>query len=291
MFTEESFRAVRDHLKPRGVMALYNYFREKWLVDRLANTRRRRASVSEPLGHVHQERAYLAVMLAGPRARRAGVAAAAAEADAGVRRSRSAPKSGAARWYARRHASRRPPTTGRFSTCANRACRAHYLAALAVVLVDLDNRAGHYCWRSRDPAIRRPFDIRNCGVSCALLLPGRRFHAARNRSRSCSSRCYGDRRGRRHRWPLRRCWSWQLVSAFVAITSSVAAVAGPSSRTLLVALLALNYLLPVGRVAFGSRARGIALLRRARLQPGAVRGPAVQFELQAVASRPPETSA
>jgi len=38
MFTEESLRAVRDHLSPRGVMALYNYFREKWLVDRLANT-------------------------------------------------------------------------------------------------------------------------------------------------------------------------------------------------------------------------------------------------------------
>ncbi len=66
MFTEESFRAVRDHLKPRGAMALYNYFREKWLVDRLANT-----VVSsfgrEPLAFVHQERAYLAVMLAGPR--------------------------------------------------------------------------------------------------------------------------------------------------------------------------------------------------------------------------------
>jgi spermidine synthase len=66
MFTEESFRAVRDHLKPRGVMALYNYFREKWLVDRLANTV---AQVfgQEPRAHVHQERAYLAVMLAGPR--------------------------------------------------------------------------------------------------------------------------------------------------------------------------------------------------------------------------------
>src|SRR6185436_3425450 len=38
MFTEESFGAVRDHLKPRGLMVLYNYFREKWLVDRLANT-------------------------------------------------------------------------------------------------------------------------------------------------------------------------------------------------------------------------------------------------------------
>jgi spermidine synthase len=66
MFTEESFRAVRDHLAPRGVMALYNYFREKWLVDRLANTA---ATVfgHEPMAHVHQEHAYLAVMLAGPR--------------------------------------------------------------------------------------------------------------------------------------------------------------------------------------------------------------------------------
>lgn len=66
MFTEESFRAAREHLKPRGVMVLYNYFREKWLVDRLANT----AAVvfsQEPRVHVHQERAYLAVMLAGPR--------------------------------------------------------------------------------------------------------------------------------------------------------------------------------------------------------------------------------
>src|SRR5262245_57356824 len=66
MFTRESFEAVRDHLSPRGVMALYNYFREKWLVDRLANTF---AEVfgRDPLGHVHQDRAYLGVMLGGPR--------------------------------------------------------------------------------------------------------------------------------------------------------------------------------------------------------------------------------
>jgi hypothetical protein len=66
MFTTESFEAVRDRLTPRGAMVLYNYFREKWLVDRLANTV---AEVfgREPLGHVHQDRAYLAVMLAGPR--------------------------------------------------------------------------------------------------------------------------------------------------------------------------------------------------------------------------------
>src|SRR5712692_988844 len=66
MFTKESFQAVRDHLSPRGAMVLYNYFREKWLVDRLANTAAD-AFGQEPLGHVHQDRAYLAVMLAGPR--------------------------------------------------------------------------------------------------------------------------------------------------------------------------------------------------------------------------------
>ena len=37
MFTEESFRAVRDRLAPNGVLVVYNYFREPWLVDRLAN--------------------------------------------------------------------------------------------------------------------------------------------------------------------------------------------------------------------------------------------------------------
>jgi predicted membrane-bound spermidine synthase len=69
MFTRESFEAVRDHLSPDGVMAVYNYFREKWLVDRLANTI---AGVfgREPLAHVHQDRAYLGVILAGPRVAR-----------------------------------------------------------------------------------------------------------------------------------------------------------------------------------------------------------------------------
>jgi SAM-dependent methyltransferase len=66
MFTEESFRAVRERLKPNGLLVIYNYFREPWLVDRLANT----AAVAfgqEPRVHVHEARAYLGVMLAGPR--------------------------------------------------------------------------------------------------------------------------------------------------------------------------------------------------------------------------------
>ncbi len=66
MFTEESFRAVRDRLAPNGLLVIYNYFREPWLVDRLANTAAAAFEV-EPRVHVHEARAYLGVMLAGPR--------------------------------------------------------------------------------------------------------------------------------------------------------------------------------------------------------------------------------
>jgi len=66
MFTEESFQAVRDHLKPDGLLVVYNYFREQWLVDRLANTAAA-AFGHEPRVHVHEARAYLGVLMAGPR--------------------------------------------------------------------------------------------------------------------------------------------------------------------------------------------------------------------------------
>jgi hypothetical protein len=66
MFTVESFRAVREHLNDDGLLVIYNYFREPWLVDRLANTAAE-AFQQEPWVHVHQERAYLGVMMAGPR--------------------------------------------------------------------------------------------------------------------------------------------------------------------------------------------------------------------------------
>jgi SAM-dependent methyltransferase len=66
MFTEESFRAVRDCLAPNGLLVVYNYFREKWLVDRLANTAAR-AFGSEPRVHVHEARAYLGIMMSGAR--------------------------------------------------------------------------------------------------------------------------------------------------------------------------------------------------------------------------------
>ena len=66
MFTEESFRAVRERLKPDGLLVIYNYFREPWLVDRLANTAAA-AFGAEPRVHVHAARAYLGIIMAGPR--------------------------------------------------------------------------------------------------------------------------------------------------------------------------------------------------------------------------------
>ena len=38
LFTEEALRSARDHLTDHGVFAMYNYYREGWLVDRLGGT-------------------------------------------------------------------------------------------------------------------------------------------------------------------------------------------------------------------------------------------------------------
>jgi spermidine synthase len=38
LFTREAIEAVRDRLRPEGTFAMYNYYREPWLVDRLAGT-------------------------------------------------------------------------------------------------------------------------------------------------------------------------------------------------------------------------------------------------------------
>ena len=38
LFTLNSLRAAREDLKPGGAFAMYNYYREQWLVDRYANT-------------------------------------------------------------------------------------------------------------------------------------------------------------------------------------------------------------------------------------------------------------
>jgi tRNA1(Val) A37 N6-methylase TrmN6 len=38
LFTEQAITAARAHLKPGGAFSMYNFYRERWLVDRLAGT-------------------------------------------------------------------------------------------------------------------------------------------------------------------------------------------------------------------------------------------------------------
>lgn len=38
LFTEESIQMAKEHLYPDGVLAMYNYYWQPWLIDRLANT-------------------------------------------------------------------------------------------------------------------------------------------------------------------------------------------------------------------------------------------------------------
>jgi SAM-dependent methyltransferase len=38
LFTQQAIDTARDHLKPGGAFAMYNFYREEWLVDRLAGT-------------------------------------------------------------------------------------------------------------------------------------------------------------------------------------------------------------------------------------------------------------
>ncbi len=38
LFTQEALTAAREHLNPGGAFAMYNYYREQWLIDRLAGT-------------------------------------------------------------------------------------------------------------------------------------------------------------------------------------------------------------------------------------------------------------
>jgi SAM-dependent methyltransferase len=46
LFTEEAIQSAKDHLKPDGAFTMYNYYRDDWLIDRLAGT------VQQAFGHV-----------------------------------------------------------------------------------------------------------------------------------------------------------------------------------------------------------------------------------------------
>ena len=120
MFTTESFRAVRDRLSRDGLLVVYNYFRERWLVDRLANTAA--AAFGAGAARARARGARLSRRHAGR--------AAAGDADDRSRRSRIGSRRSTSRTRRARRAcisatrrSSRRPTTGRSSTCAIGTCR------------------------------------------------------------------------------------------------------------------------------------------------------------------------
>jgi spermidine synthase len=241
MFTEESFRAVRDHLKPGGAMALYNYFREKWLVDRLANSIVS-AFGHEPLAFVHQERAYLAVMLAGPRVEQ-------------LASPPPPPNLMLAYGQARQPSPGRPlvrdatiaPATDDWPFLYMRepGLPRHYIAALAVI-VTITAVALWLALSNPQSATRNP----QLRISWHFFFLGAGFMLLETKSIVQFALLWGST------WSSA---SLAIASVLVMALASVAITSGARLTrqwpiaTLLVVLLVMNYLLPVGRVSFSSR--------------------------------------
>jgi SAM-dependent methyltransferase len=241
MFTEESFRAVRDRLKPDGVLIVYNYFRERWLVDRLANT----AAVAfgaEPRMHVHEARAYLGVLMAGPRL--AQLTAPPHVPDQVTAFNQSHAPSPAT--VLQRDPSIEPATDDwPFLYLKDRHVPAHYVKALGIVLVfSLVS-----VWLTVR-ALGTPGGGRR-GWSWQFFLLGAGFMLLETKSIIQFALLWGS--------------TWVVASLAIASVLTMALVAnGIVARRIvvrpwlvggvLVALLALNYVVPIGRVTFDTRA-------------------------------------
>ena len=240
MFTVESFRAVRDRLKPDGVLVVYNYFRERWLVDRLANT----AAVAfgaEPRVHVHEARAFLGVLMAGPRL--AQLTAPPHVPDQVTAFNQSHAPSPAR--IHERDPSIEPATDDwPFLYLRDRHVPQHYIVALAVVLVVsvLSVLATLGVLGTPPTGARR--------WSWQFFLLGAGFMLLETKSIIQFALLWGS--------------TWVVASLAIAsvLTMALLANAVVARKTIarpwlvagvLVGLLVLNYLIPIGRVAFDSR--------------------------------------
>ena len=235
MFTEESFRAVRDRLKPDGLLVVYNYFRERWLVDRLANIAAE-AFEAEPRVHVHEARAYLGVIMAGPRLATLTSDPVIPERVTAYGQSHT-PSPG--RVHARDAGVEPSSDDWPFLYLQDRHIPRHYLAALAlillvsivVVLAVVRGQPGSWSWQ--------------------FFLLGAGFMLLETKSIIQFALLWGS--------------TWVVASLAIAAVLCMALVSNyvvsrvEISRpwavgALLVALLGLNYLLPIGRIGFESRA-------------------------------------
>jgi SAM-dependent methyltransferase len=235
MFTEESFRAVRDRLAPDGLLVVYNYFREQWLVDRLANIAAN-AFGQEPRVHVHEARAYLGVMMVGPRLSTLTADPVIPERVTAFGQSH-APSP--ARMLVRNKRVEPATDDWPFLYLHTRHVPSHYLAALALVLVVsvvvvmfvLRGQGGTWSWQ--------------------FFLLGAGFMLLETKSIIQFALLWGS--------------TWVVASLAIASVLSMALVANYVVTKVevrrpwfvglaLVGLLALNFVIPVGAIGFESRA-------------------------------------
>jgi spermidine synthase len=235
MFTEESFRAVRQRLAPNGLLVVYNYFREPWLVDRLANIAAS-AFDQEPRVHVHEKNAYLGVMLVGPRLE---TLTSDPEIPDRVAAYGQSLESSPARIHTRDAAVEASTDDWPFLYLHTRHIPRHYLGALAlilivsaaVVLVIVRGHPGSWSW--------------------SFFLLGAGFMLLETKSIIQFALLWGS--------------TWVVASLAIASVLSMALIANFVVTkveirrpwlvgAMLISLLALNYLIPVGTVTFESRA-------------------------------------
>ena len=241
MFTEESFRDVRNRLKPDGVLIVYNYFRERWLVDRLANT----AAVAfgaEPRVHVHEARAFLGVLMAGPRLAQLTGPPHIPDQVAAFNQSRTPSP---ARIHERDPSIEPARDDWPFLYLRDRHIPRHYVLALGVVLIVsvVSVFLALSIVSTPGGSTRR--------WSWQFFLLGAGFMLLETKSIIQFALLWGS--------------TWVVASLAIASVLTMALLANAIvARTtidrpwivaaVLVALLALNYLIPIGRVTFDSRA-------------------------------------
>jgi predicted membrane-bound spermidine synthase len=242
MFTVESFRDVRSRLKPDGVLMVYNYFRERWLVDRLANTAAE-AFGQEPHVHVHEARAFLGVLMAGPRLAQLTAPPRIPDQVTAFNQSH-APSP--ARMHARDASIEPASDDWPFLYMRDRHVPQHYIVALAIVLVVSALSV---------LAVMRLLGSGGAGGgggwSWQFFLLGAGFMLLETKSITQFALLWGS--------------TWVVASLAIASVLTMALVAnavvarGRIPRPwvvggVLVALLAVNFYVPIGRVTFDSRA-------------------------------------
>lgn len=238
MFTTESFREVRDHLTDDGVLVIYNYFRERWLVDRLANTAAA-AFGEDPYVHVHEARAYLGILMAGPRLHRLTTPPVVPEIVTAFGQSHTPSP---ARRLQRDPSIEPASDDWPFLYMRDRHFPAHYAAVIAMILVV--------------SAIAVFLTMRATGSgqgawSWQFFLLGSGFMLLETKSIIQFALLWGS--------------TWVVASLAIASVLGMALIANfvvarreirrPALvGVILVGLLVLNYVIPIGRIGFDSRA-------------------------------------